>query len=82
MSVQGQIINLMLDLQAELGLTYLFITHNLSLITAVADRVAVMDRGEIVEVGRAVDLLDGATHPYTQRLLAANPDPFSASRGR
>lgn len=75
-SVQGQILNLMLDLQAELGLTYVFITHNLSLITAVADRVGVMYRGELVEVATADDLLRGAQHPYTQSLLAANPDPF------
>jgi peptide/nickel transport system ATP-binding protein len=78
-SVQGQIVNLMLDLQREFGLTYVFITHNLSLITAIADRVGVMYKGELVEVAAAVELTRNPQHAYTQRLLASNPDPFAAS---
>lgn len=76
-SVQGQIINLLLDLQADFSLTYVFITHNLSLITAIADRVGVMYHGELVEVGSAVDLMAAPKHDYTARLLASNPDPFA-----
>jgi oligopeptide/dipeptide ABC transporter ATP-binding protein len=76
-SVQGQVMNLLLDLQAEFGLTYIFITHNLSLITAVADRAGVMYRGELLEVASATELVAHPSHEYTQRLLAANPDPFA-----
>ena len=75
-SVQGQVMNLLLELQRELDLTYIFITHNLSLVTAVADRVGVMRRGELVEVLTADELIAGASHPYTRALAAANPDPF------
>lgn len=77
-SVQGQIINLMLDLQREFDLTYLFITHNLSLITSIADRVGVMYHGKMVEVGTAERILSDPTHEYTRRLLDSNPDPFAA----
>ncbi|WP_150461463.1 dipeptide ABC transporter ATP-binding protein [Nesterenkonia ebinurensis] len=76
-SVQGQIVNLLLDLQAEFELTYVFITHNLSLITAVADRVGVMSGGKLVEVDDAETLVESPGHPYTKKLLAANPDPFA-----
>ncbi|VXB74355.1 ABC transporter ATP-binding protein [Aeromicrobium sp. 9AM] len=75
-SVQGQVMNLLLELQRELNLTYVFITHNLSLVTSVADRVGVMRRGELVEVLTADELIAGASHPYTRALAAANPDPF------
>ncbi len=72
-SVQAQILNLLKDLQGELGLSYLFITHNLSVVSYLADRVAVMYLGRIVEEGSVTDVLDHAQHPYTQALLSAVP---------
>jgi oligopeptide/dipeptide ABC transporter ATP-binding protein len=79
-SVQGQIVNLLLELQRELGLTYVFITHNLSLITAIADRVGVMYRGRMVEVADAAKVTTAPQHEYTRQLLASNPDPFDLRR--
>jgi peptide/nickel transport system ATP-binding protein len=75
-SVQGQIVNLLIDLQRELGLSYVFITHNLSLVTSIADRVAVMYRGDLVELADAEQIVRSPGHEYTARLLASNPDPF------
>ena len=72
-SVQAQILNLLKDLQSELGLSYLFITHDLSVVSYLADRVAVMYLGRIVEEGSVGDVLDNARHPYTQALLSAVP---------
>jgi len=72
-SVQAQILNLLKDLQGELGLSYLFITHDLSVVSYLADRVAVMYLGRIVEEGSVGDVLDNARHPYTQALLSAVP---------
>ncbi len=72
-SVQAQILNLLKDLQGELGLSYLFITHDLSVVSYLADRVAVMYLGRIVEEGSVGDVLDNAQHPYTQALLSAVP---------
>ncbi len=72
-SVQAQILNLLQDLQGELGLSYLFITHDLSVVSYLADRVAVMYLGRIVEEGEAQDVLDSPRHPYTQALLSAVP---------
>jgi oligopeptide/dipeptide ABC transporter ATP-binding protein len=76
-SIQAQIINLMQDLQRRLGLTYLFISHNLGIVRQIADRVAVMYLGKIVEIGAADALFAAPRHPYTKALLSAvpNPDP-------
>src|SRR5437016_2186005 len=73
-SVQAQILNLMTDLQSRLGLTYLFISHNLAVVSQVADRVGVMYCGRIVEFARASDLFTRPRHPYTRMLLDAVPD--------
>ena len=72
-SIRAQIINLLVRLQAELGLTYIFISHDLSLIEHIADRVAVMYLGRIVEIGERADVYERCTHPYTQALLSAVP---------
>ena len=74
-SIQAQILNLLKDLQKELGLTYLFISHNLAVVNYIADRIAVMCRGRLVEVAPRDELFHNPTHPYTQALLAAVPDP-------
>jgi peptide/nickel transport system ATP-binding protein len=74
-SVQAQILNLLKDLQKELGLTYLFISHNLAVVDYMADRIAVMCRGRIVELAPRETLLRKPIHPYTQSLLAAVPFP-------
>ncbi len=72
-SVQAQILNLLLELQAELGLAYLFITHNIGVVEYLAHEVAVMYLGRIVEQGSAEEVLKSPRHPYTQALLAAVP---------
>ncbi len=72
-SIQAQVINLMQDLQRELGLTYLFISHNLAVIRHIADRVAVMYLGKIVELTDKHSLYDNPQHPYTKALLSAIP---------
>ncbi len=72
-SVQAQILNLLLDLQATYGLSYLFISHNVSVVRHISDRVAVMYQGRIVEQGSAADVLDRPRDPYTQSLMAAVP---------
>lgn len=73
-SVQGQVLNLLLDLRRTRTLSLLFITHNLSLVLSVADRVGVMYRGELIEVGDPDAVRLTPRHDYTRRLLAANPD--------
>jgi oligopeptide/dipeptide ABC transporter ATP-binding protein len=79
-SIQGQIINLLLDLQREHGLTYLFISHNLGIVRHIAHEIAVMYRGRIVEMAPTQRLFTTPRHPYTIALLAAmlQPDPTTA----
>jgi oligopeptide/dipeptide ABC transporter ATP-binding protein len=73
-SIQAQIIKLLLDLKKEMGLTYLFISHDISVIGYLADRVAVMYLGEIVEMGPVDSVLSHPRHPYTQSLMSAVPE--------
>ena len=74
-SVQAQIVNLMLELQDRLGLSYLFVAHDLSVVKHVSDRVAVMYVGKIVEVAKTTELFEAPKHPYTEALLSAVPVP-------
>lgn len=84
-SIQAQVVNLLEDLQKEMGLTYMFIAHDLSMVEHISDRIAVMYLGSMVELAPSVELMEKAVHPYTRALLSAVPfaDPVkSRSRKR
>jgi peptide/nickel transport system ATP-binding protein len=83
-SVQATILNLLADLRDQFALSYLFISHDLSVVAHIADRIAVMYAGKIVETGKTAELLKPPYHPYTEALLAAIPlpDPALAARHR
>ena len=84
-SIQAQIINLLIDLQKKMGLTYLFVAHDLSMVKYMSDRVAVMYLGKIVELAKSEDLYANPQHPYTKALLSAIPVPdpdFEAGKER
>ncbi len=80
-SIQAQVVNLLEDLQDELGLTYLFISHDLSMVRHLADRVAVMYLGRLVELAPVDDLYDSPKHPYTDALHSAVPVPDPVAEG-
>ena len=79
-SIQAQILNLLMDLGDELGLTYLFITHDLSVVKHISDRIMVMYLGQAVEIAPSEELFSNPLHPYTQALLAAIPEPDLSKR--
>ncbi|MCG2632257.1 ABC transporter ATP-binding protein [Bradyrhizobium sp. WYCCWR 13023] len=80
-SVKAQVVNLMLDLQASMGLAYLFISHDIAVVERMSHRVAVMYLGEIVEIGPRASVFGDPQHPYTKKLMAAVPVPDPSRRG-
>ena len=81
-SIQAQIINLMMDIQADLSLSYLFISHDLAVVELIADRIAVMYLGIIVEIGSKEEIIRNPRHPYTKALLSAVPLPDPRRKNR
>jgi len=79
-SIKAQIINLMMDLQAEMKLAYLFISHDIAVVERISHRIAVMYLGEIVEIGPRAAVMENPQHPYTKRLMAAVPVPDAGRR--
>jgi peptide/nickel transport system ATP-binding protein len=79
-SIKAQIINLMMDLQAEMKLAYLFISHDIAVVERISHRIAVMYLGEIVEIGPRAAVMENPQHPYTKRLMAAVPVPDASRR--
>ncbi len=78
-SIRGDVLNLFADLQRELGLTYVFITHDLSVVSHVSDRIAVTYLGRFMELGPTEDVMERPLHPYTEALMSAEPVPLPAS---
>ena len=81
-SIQAQILNLLMDLQEELGLTYLFVTHNLSVVKHISDRIMVTYLGKCVEIGSSDQIFENPCHPYTQALLSALPEASLEARNK
>jgi peptide/nickel transport system ATP-binding protein len=81
-NIQAQIINLLIDLQERLGLTYLFIAHDLAVVRHVSDRIVVLYLGKVMEVAAAADLFATPLHPYTKSLISAAPIPDAAVERR
>lgn len=81
-SIQAQIVNLMVDIQEEMNLSYLFISHDLSIVESVSNRIAVMYLGSIVEIGKTRDIFRDHRHPYTEALMSAIPVPVPSRQRR
>ncbi len=81
-SIQSQILNLLLDLQEQMGLSYLFIAHDLAVVKHISDRIAIMYLGQLMEVGGADEVYAHPKHPYTRALIAAIPEPDPSRRHR
>jgi oligopeptide/dipeptide ABC transporter ATP-binding protein len=81
-SVQAQVVNLLVDLQEKYGLSYLFISHDLSVVSHIADRIAVMYLGKVVEFGTVGQVIETPLHPYTQALIDAVPVPGKKGMAR
>ena len=79
-SIQAQILNMMQDLQEQLDLTYLFITHNMSVVKHISDKIMVMYMGTVVEFASSQEIFDTRLHPYTKALLAAVPIPVLGAK--